>query len=156
MKGAAALLLLLGLAASTQAHWVDVKFRNLTAEPVSGLAYRFAVSAVNTEGTTNANNVSFELEGATGTQEFCRHFLSLTAFEKRTVECRAEVPAPGRYTLVFQNERFAFTAGEGPPTPSAPVASPQPTPPPASPGFEAFGALVTFAAATAFFRRRRP
>ncbi|MEM3207557.1 MAG: hypothetical protein QXQ87_05935 [Halobacteria archaeon] len=154
---AAVTLLLLALAAAAQAHWPDVKFRDLAAEPESGLAYRFSVLAVNTEGTTNANNVSFELEGESGKREFCRHFLSLPAFEKRTVECRAEIPAPGRYTLVFQSERLGFTAGEGPPAPSAP-AEPQPaSPPPPTPGFGAPGALAALAAAAfAVASLRRP
>jgi hypothetical protein len=157
MKGtAAATLLLLGLAAAAQAHWTDVKFRNLTAEPGPGPAYRFSVLAVNTEGTTNANNVSFELEDATSTQEFCRHFLSLPAFERRTVECRAEVPAPGRYTLVFQSERLDFTAGEGPATPPAPATPSPASRPPPTPGFGLAGGLAALAAALALLPGRRP
>jgi hypothetical protein len=157
MKGAAIVLLLFGLAATAQAHWTDVKFRNLTAEPGPGLSYRFSVFAVNTEGTANANNVSFELEGATSTQELCPHFLSLPAFERRTVECRAEVPAPGRYTLVFQSERLEFTAGEVPAAPSAPATPPPASPPPPTPGFGALGALAALgAAALAVAGPRRP
>lgn len=145
-----AVLLLLCLAGAAQAHWVDVKFRNLTAAPESNLVYRFSVLAVNTEGTTNANNVSFELSGGTGQSKFCRQFLSLPAFEKRTVECGAEVPAPGRYTLVFQSERLEFTTGGSAPAASAPPVSP----PPPSPGFEAIGALVALGGVLALVHRR--
>lgn len=113
-----------------------MKFRNLTAEPESGLAYRFSVLAVNTEGTTNANNVSFEVSDETGRQEFCQQFLSLKQFERRTVECRAELPAPGTYTLVFQSERLNFTTGEVSPRPTEVPATPA-TSTPTQPGFTA-------------------
>ncbi len=146
----AALLL---LSAAAQAHWPDVRFRDLAATSLGNDTYLFSVLAVNTEGTANANNVSFELGGPTEAKRHCAQDLNLTAFEKRTVECRVQIPRPWRYVLAFQSERITFDVGGGlsPVVPSPPPASPSPAP--RSPGFEAIGAAAALAAI--YIRRLR-
>lgn len=152
-------MLLLGLLASAASgHWADVKFRDLQAEPLGGSRYNLSVYAVNTEGTTNSNNVSFEIQWREAPQHECPQHLSLRPFEKRLLTCEVSL-GPGDYSIVFQSERLKYPVLPG----AAPTATPAPTPTatpapttptPAQPGFESIPALAALLLLWVGLRRR--
>ncbi len=153
MRGLLAVLCLLLFASAAQAHWSDVKFRDLAATPLGNGTYRFSVLAVNTEGETNARNVSFELGGPTKAVRVCPQDVTLSASEEQVVECRVQISSPWRYVLAFQSERITFDVGGGL-QPAASSSPPSPSPAPRSPGFEVLGAAAALVMATAAFRKK--
>ncbi|MBI4362214.1 MAG: hypothetical protein HY558_03480, partial [Euryarchaeota archaeon] len=127
-----AFLLALLLASAASGHWADVKFRDLKAEPLGDGRHNLSVYAVNTEGTTNSNNVSFEIQWREAPQYECPQHLSLRPFEKRLLTCEARLD-PGDYSIVFQSERLKYPVLPGATPAATPPPIPAATPAPATP-----------------------